>query len=93
MICVEGFKVCWEQIDIRGQRLALINSVSHNKHLRKDIGIKSIRMSKFLKVLLSITMKFGVSYGTCQGTPSLCGVGVVLYLSHSHFFTLKYGAG
>jgi hypothetical protein len=30
--------------------------------------------------------------GAYHGSPKMCGDGVILFLDHYHFFSLKYGA-
>jgi hypothetical protein len=31
--------------------------------------------------------------GSYQDSPKMCGHGVILFLDHYHFFSLKYGVG
>jgi len=56
-----------------------------------NINIKSQRVLHEPRI--DFTNPWDFFDGAYQGSPKMCGDGVILFLDHYHFFSLKYGAG
>ena len=56
-------------------------------------GKSSIPIGIMRYLSYDVNRQWGYFDKACQVRPSNCGVGVVLFLNHAHFFMLKFGVG